>query len=331
MRKILLKSSCIALVLMLGTIFCGFQNVSAEESNESTTLNTGISITPVSKVLKLEPNTQYEDSFDVSNSGSEKMDFEVYAAPYSYIFSEDDNEYHLGFDTETAYTQIIRWITFKDSNGNFVKNPKFTVEPGGTKKVTYRVTTPSSIPDGGQYAVLFAHTLSAIVLPNGIKTEASPGLILYGRSNSETISSAEITNLQIGQAINDGKDVKNIINASARIKNTGNVDFMAYGKLQVKGIFGSLYYETPDNQGVLSIIPETELAISDKWEKTPYFGIFRVTWTVDAAGETETVTKMIMLMPAPVVVFLILLLTIIAIWIILVVRKRKERRSRYMV
>ena len=331
MKRLLFKASCIVLTLMLGTIFCDLQNVSAEESGDSTALNTGIGITPVSKVLKLEPNTQYEDSFDVSNSGSEEMEFEVYAAPYSYVFSEDDNEYHLGFDTETAYTQIIRWVTFKDSDGNFVKNPKFKIEPGGTKKVTYRVITPSSIPNGGQYAVLFAHTLSAIVLPNGIKTEASPGLVLYGRSNGETVSSAEITNLQIGQAIDDGKEIKNIINASARIKNTGNVDFMAHGKLQVKGIFGSLYYETPENQGMLSIIPETELIVSGKWEGTPYFGVFRVTWTVDAAGTTETISRMILLLPTPVMIFLILLLTIVVIWIILVVRKRKERRSRYMV
>ena len=334
MKKIFLRSSCIALLIMLGTFFCGFNNVSAEdngENNESPAINTGISITPTSKVLKLEPTTQYDDSFTVTNSGSEEMDFEVYAAPYSYIFSEDDNEYHLGFETETTYTQIVRWITFKDTSGNYVNNPVFKAGPGESVTVNYRINTPSSIPGGGQYAVLFSHTLSAVTLSSGIKTEASAGLVLYGRSNSETISSAEISNLQINQTVNDNGEVKTIINASSRVKNTGNIDFMARGVLQVKGIFGNVYYETPGEQGILSIIPETELAVSDRWEETPYFGLFRVTWTMSAADKTETISRMILLLPTPVIVFLILLLTIIVIWIILMVRKRKERRSRYMV
>ncbi len=336
MKKSLLKISCIALTLMLGTIFCNYKTVFAEEStnaeeSEVQKASTSISITPVSKILKLEPSTEYKDSFTVTNNGSETMEFEVYAAPYSYVFSEDDNEYRLGFSNETAYTQITRWITFKDTNGNYVKNPRFKVEPGESTKVSYRISTPFSIPDGGQYAVLFAHTLSATVLSNGIRTEASPGLIVYGRSSGETINSAEINNLEIRQTFNDGQETKNIINASAKVKNTGNVDFMAYGKLKVTGLFGVTYYETPSSEGMISIIPETELTVSDKWEKTPYFGIFNATWTVTATDKTETISMVILILPAPIIILLILLLTIIAIWIILMVRKRKERRSRYLV
>lgn len=334
MKKSFLKVTCIISALIFSTFFCSLKNVVAEDgddNNEATKAATSISITPVSKILKLEPSTRYEDSFAVTNSGSEIMEFEVYAAPYSYVFSEEDNEYRLGFSNETAYTQIVRWITFKDKNGSFVENPTFKAEPGGSVEVVYRITTPSSIPDGGQYAVLFAHTLSATVLSNGIKTEASPGLIVYGRSNSETISSAEISGLQIRQTLNDGKDIKNIINASAKVKNTGNVDFMAYGKLKVTGIFGKSYYETPNNQGMVSIIPETELTVFDKWEETPYFGLFNVTWTINAADASETISQMVLIMPAPIIVILILLLTIVTIWIILMARKRKERRSRFMV
>ena len=336
MKKVFWRFSCILLVLVIGTIFCGFKSAlaeedSSEENDEAIKAATSISITPVSKVLKLEPSSVYEDSFTVSNNGGNVMEFEVYAAPYSYIFSEEDNEYRLGFNQETTYNQIVRWVTFQDASGNFVKNPTFRVDPGESTKVVYRITTPSSIPDGGQYAVLFAHTLSTTVLSNGIKTEASPGLVVYGRSSGETISEAEMSGLQINRSINDGENEKTMINASAKVKNVGNVDFMASGKLQVTGIFGESYYETPANQGIISVIPETELAVSDKWEGTPYFGLFKVTWTVSAAGIVETTDQMILIMPAPVIVFLILLLTIIVVWIILMVRKRKERRAKFMV
>lgn len=333
MKKHFLRISCILSLLMVGTIFCFPKTTFAEgeEVEEALKAATSISISPVNKIMKLEPNSVYEDSFNVTNGSNNKMDFEVYASPYSYVFSEDENEYRLGFSNETAYTQIVRWITFKDKYGNYTSNPKYTAGPGETIEVSYKVSTPSSIPNGGQYAVLFAHTLSATTTSNGIRTEASPGLVLYGRSMGETISSAEISNLSIEKTMRNGEENKNIINASAKVKNTGNVDFMAYGKLKVSGLFGGLYYETPSDQGMISIIPETELTVSDKWEETPYFGLFRVTWSVEAAGENETITQMILILPAPIIVFMILLLTIIIIWIIIMVRKRKERRSRFMV
>jgi len=259
------------------------------------------------------------------------MNFEVYASPYSYTFSETDEEYKLGFSNENNYTQITRWITFKDVNGNFVTNPKFVAQSGESVEITYRISTPSSIPAGGQYAVLFAHTLSSDTTSGGIRTEASPGLVVYGRSNGETVTAGEISDLELHQVKVVGEEKKNIINASAKVKNSGNVDFMAAGTLKVEGIFGRTYYETPSNQGRISVIPESELKVTDEWEDTPYFGLFKATWTVTAAGESETISQMILIMPAPVIIVMILLLTIIIIWIIIMVRKRKERKSRFMV
>ena len=98
-----------ALTLFLGSVFCVSANVLAEEvegdnGNEVTEAATSISISPVSKVLQLSPNTVYEDSFKISNNGSSPLNFEVYASPYSYTFSEEDDEYRLGFSKENSYT-----------------------------------------------------------------------------------------------------------------------------------------------------------------------------------------------------------------------------------
>ena len=127
---------------------------------------------------------------------------------------------------------------------------------------------------------------------------------------------------------------KSIINASAKVKNTGNVDFMASGRLKVTGIFGQVYYET---QGVsaksrVSIIPEAELPVTDSWDETPFFGFFNVEWTVTGSGgASETITRFVAIIPPVILIVTILLLTIIIIWIIIVIRKRKVRRSKFMV
>ena len=291
-----------------------------------------VSISPVSKILNLEPNSTYDDSFKVTNNSKQPMKFEVHASPYSYTFSEENNAYMLGFSSENNYTQIVRWITFADKDGKYVKNTEFVAEPEGTVEVKYRISTPSSIPNGGQYAVLFAHALADDTEGSGVKTEASPGLVIYGRSTGETKIEGSVKESDIYQTLEvEGKSY-NIVNGAAKVANTGNVDFMAQGILKVTGLFGRTYYETPESQGRISIIPETELTVSDVWEDTPFFGIFKATWTVIAAGNTEEpITKLVVIMPPVVIILIILLLTILIIWIIIMVRKRKERRSRFTV
>lgn len=322
------------LILAVSLVFCACivnGSVFAEsESEELVKAVTSISISPVNKVLQIEANSVYEDTFKVTNNGAGDMEFEVYASPYSYTYSESDDEYKLGFSTENNYTQITRWIAFKDNDGKFVKNPRFKAGPGESVEVAYRISTPNSIPAGGQYAVLFAHTLSNTITSGGIKTEASPGLVVYGRSTGETISKSAISNMAISQSITRDNETKTLINASAKVKNDGNVDFMASGKLVVEGLFGGVQYETPANGGRVSVIPDAELTVSDVWEETPYFGIFKATWTVSAPGsEPETISQMIMILPAPVIIAIILVLTALVVWIIIVVRKRKERKSRF--
>lgn len=315
-------------LIMLGGFFYTNSPAFAEEGVGGTS----ISISPVSKVLSLVANTTYEDSFKVFNNGSDPMHFEVYAAPYSYTYSETDDEYKLGFARENNYTQITRWISFKDANGNYVERPDFTADPNSNIEVFYKIVTPSSIPAGGQYAVLFAHTLSASTSTSGIRTEASPGLVVYGRATGETLKTSEISNLTISKTITDSKNViVSHINASAKAKNTGNVDFEAKGVLTVKGILGHAYYETPSTKGRVSVIPEAELKVSDEWEETPFMGLFKVTWKVTAGDQADEISKVILILPISIIILMIILLTIIIIWIIISIRKRKERRSRFMV
>ena len=344
MKKTIHKVSLLAAALLMSTLFFSGTKALAEEGDAASETEeiikaaTSISISPVSKILQIEESSVYEDTFKVTNNGSSAMEFEVYASPYSYTFSETDNEYQLGFSRENSYTQITRWITFRDSSGNYVENPHFTAMPGESVEVAYKISTPSSIPAGGQYAVLFAHTLSGSATSSGIKTEASPGLVVYGRSAGETITKAEISDVYLSQSMKvkneetGEEEDKTIVNASAKIKNDGNVDFMAQGKLRIEGLFGNVYYETPATQARVSVIPESELVVSDQWTETPYFGIFKASWVVSAGGETtEPMTMMVVLLPAPIIIAFILLLTIIIVWIIIMVRKRKERRSRFMV
>ena len=328
MKNIIRKISVVVLAVLLGLTVVGTKYAFADEN-----VGTSISISPVSKILQLSASQVYEDTFKISNNGSSDMKFEVYAAPYSYTYSESDDTYQLGFSRENTYTQITRWITFKKTDGSYAEKATFTAAPNSNVEVTYRISTPESIPAGGQYAVLFAHTLSNDTNASGIKTEASPGLVVYGRGEGETHATSEISGLKIESTKTVDGQEKTIINAAGKVKNTGNVDFMASGKLKVTGIFGQVYYETSgtSNKSRVSIIPEAELPLSDSWDETPFFGLFNVQWTVTGSGgSTEVITRFIIIMPPAILITIILLLTIVIVWIIIMVRKRKERRSKFM-
>lgn len=320
MKKIV-KTFVAVLALILGLGIIPINTYAEENSEEPIGINIGIDTT--SKMLQIASGSTYDETFGVNNGGNTEMRIEVYAAPYAYTYSNTEDEYKLGFANETNYTQLSRWITFKDNNGNYVEKATYTIEPKSSLKVSFRISTPNSIPGGGQYAVVFAKTISNAASSGGIRTEASTGMVIFARSTEgESIIDAEVFELGVDER--EG----NII-ASAKIKNTGNVDFTAIGNLKVEPIIGFSSYETPATGGRLTVIPEAELVIVDEWKDAPFFGIYKAIWTVNAGEKTETFEKIIVRIPLFIIIILITVLTIIIISVIMGIRKRKERRSRF--
>ncbi len=332
MRKVI--SVCLAGLLAVFGFALSSQNVQAEGEEE--TPLTSLTLTPVSRTLILKSETTYDGTLKVTNDGSDDIRVEVHASPYSYVYSSETDLYQLGFNQENNYTQISRWITIKDTNGNYVENPYFQIPKGETLEIEYKITTPSNIPAGGQYAVLFVQTVSGST-GGGIQAEASAGMLIYGHSSEgETNVSAEIREMKISQGAdtetatenNAGTSNGNVFKASAKVKNTGNVDFFAYGKLKVEPIIGFSSYETPESTSTPSVIPESERVVEDEWTEAPSFGIYKVTWTVTAGESKETIEQVFFLIPPAAIIIAIIVLTIIIVLIIMGVRKRKERRSR---
>lgn len=322
MKKNILKLIVVLFVILTSAIIA--RNTFAEDQNVATS----ISLTPVSKILQLASNSVYDETFTVNNDGETSIKIEVYAAPYSYVYSNEENLYKLGFSNENNFTQISRWITFKDTAGNYVEKTVFSIGPQTSLDIAFRISTPNNIPNGGQYAVIFAHTLSEATSGSGIRTEASPGMVVYGRSSEgEATVEAEISSLSVMEE--DGNVV-----STAKVKNSGNVDFNAAGTLKIEPIIGFGSYNTDPESPIiryLSVIPETELVISDVWEDAPGFGIYKATWEVTAGEKSEKIEKLIVRIPIFVIIITIILLTILIAWIIITVRKRKERRSRLAV
>ena len=336
MRIFIINSVLVGLITVLGVGLVTINTYADEGEGETENSKsvevpkTSLTLTPVSRTLEIASNSSYDGTFSVANDGAEEVKIEVYAAPYSYIYSEEDDLYKLGFSNENNFTQISRWITVKDTDGNYVARPSFTIPAGEKLEISYKVNTPSSIPAGGQYAVIFAQTVSKDTGNGGIKTEASAGMIIYGRSTEgESKIVSEIRDMEIGQGLRtDEANADNNFYGMAKVKNTGNVDFFAKGILKAEPIIGFSSYETATNANAVSIIPESERVVTDEWTETPDFGIYKVTWAVMAGESTETIEKIVFLINPIMAIIAIIALTIVIVLIIIGVRRRKERRSR---
>ena len=315
MKKKLLFAVVVCLTLV-GAMLTGTKNTYAEAA--------AVKISPVANAINIKAGQSQNYQFTLENMSQKDYKFKLYTAPYNVI----NEEYDADFTNETNYNQITRWVTFEDDSGSFVKDPVYKIKAGEKRSIIYRVSVPDDIPGGGQYCVIFAESVddenfSGSGTSAGIGSVSRVSLILLGHGDGETRDTAEITDFSL-----TGMFTAKNIDAMAKVKNSGNTDFLAVYTLSVKSLFGTPIYSGSDN---FIVLPETQRKFATSWAEAPLFGVFNVTFTVDALDQTKTESHVILILPAFVVVIALLLLTSIVVWTIILIRKRKERSSRLVV
>ena len=287
-----------------------------------------LQISPVANRVTLNPGDELTYKMEVDNIGAKKFKFRVYAAPYSIA----NEAYEVNFSTETNRTQISRWVSFnqnadakKDSEKDWKSEVTFEIEPDQRQEVEYKVSVPSDIPDGGQYATIFAESVpDSDATSTGVRTISRVGLILYGSTTGETIEKATISGFNMNTFMTSGK-----ITAEADIANEGNTDFTASISMKIDKLVGGTVAEISNPYQVIPDSPTRHATL--EWEDTPVFGIFSVHTTVNALDQTYEETKVVLILPVFIIIIMLILLTIIIAWLIILIRKRRAQKSRLIV
>lgn len=281
-----------------------------------------LKISPVSNYFTVKAGDVQNYVLTITNQGSENFSFRMYTAPYVVT----DEDYTANFDEENAthYNQITRWVTFKDKDGNYVPNPTYELKPGEEKTIPYRVSVPDSIPEGGQYCVIFAESVNDSQMEStGIAAISRVALTLVGHGLGVTNNDAEIVDYSLSHPFSlEG------IAASAKVKNGGNTDFEASYSFTVKSIFGKTLHDSSQS---FTILPETERRFGLNWSEAPIFGVFKVRFAVSGGDAHRDEEHLVFIVPLFMIIIMLLLLTALTIWIIILIRKRKERSSRLVV
>ncbi|MBR3180516.1 hypothetical protein IKF63_00325 [Candidatus Saccharibacteria bacterium] len=281
-------------------------------------------ISPVATEVYIKAGKAQNYQFTLENTGDEDFSFKLYTGPYNVT----NENYDADLSSETSYNQIQRWITFQDDSGSFVREPTLSLKAGEKRNIIYRVSVPEGFPEGGQYCVIYAESVSDGDSGNdnlsvGLDSHSRVSLIILGHGHGNTENIAEITDFSLTKFFTMGN-----IEADTKVKNSGNTDFLTSYQLEVKTLFGKTIYSYKDN---FAVLPETERKFKTSWGDTPLFGIYRVKFSVEALDVTREGTSIVMIMPAFMIIIVLFLLTSIIVWTIMLIRKRKERSSRLVV
>ncbi len=268
--------------------------------------------------------TEYGCQVQVKNTGRETFEFKVYVTPYS--ISSEDNEVNFSADSSSTYTQIARWLTLADANGNYAKEVRYTINPDEVVTIPFRVTVPEDVPGGMQRAAIWAEAITGgngASSNMGISANARAAVVVAGRSIGDSHQAADISEYHFDRFSLGGP-----LSAKATVKNTGNTDFVINATYTARTFLGKVIKEEKET---IPAYPDVEYHLSTEWENTPYLGIFTVNYKVVTPESSRDETHVAVIMPIPIIILVISLLTIIIVWIIIIIRKRKERKARMLV
>jgi hypothetical protein len=248
-------------------------------------------ISPVSDRFPISANEKIERSFKVRNTSTEKLTIRLYPEQ----FSSDE------------YSQIIRWIVFSE--------PEVELEPSEEKVITYKVNTPESIPDGGQYCNIIAE----------IEREAESNIQVASRVaiKINAINHGS-TNEQVGFSDLELKMVNIGGPAAARttVSNNGNVDFQTEVKLTKSSIFGE---EISSSKMLISLYPGESKQVYIQAGNNTAFGIYKMHYEVAAVDKTIDETYYALVIP---IHSLFILVAVVLAFLAVVIHRREIRQIR---
>lgn len=273
-----------------------------------------ITMSPISDTLELAPNKQYQKSITIYNSGTEPYQFVIYATPYTVA----DENYRPVFDTDTPRTQLDHWIQ--------LPRTIYSLQPKQQITVPYTIKTPSSLPDGGQYAAIFAETAGEQSTDN-LLTKKRVGMILYTHANGKTINQGSTT-ISVPPLFTTSAQY----NMVSRVTNSGNVDFEVISSLDVTDTrSGKRVYHTSSRKPVL---PDTTRRVTLPWQgNSPgLFAVYTIAQREAYLGKTDSSIRTVVIL-SPFLLFaivcLVLTIAILVAWRLHVLyRRRRTRRQR---
>lgn len=299
-------------VMMLGSVILATMalHTSVISAHAADAKSTGtVMVSPTVLRLDVTHGSTSEEQMKVTNPGDSPVSVQVYAAPYS-VQGED---YAPTFEKSGARNDIVRWITFEQSN--------YTLKPQESVDIKFTITVPESIPSGGQYAAIFAQ--SEQTNAEGINLAARAGMLLYAHTDGTTIDDTKYLSSKFPFWLHTG----GTISTTARFINQGNTDATVSGQLKARNLLtGETVFEGETVEKF--VLPDTTRAMHLDWDKhLPVVGIFELSQTLKVNDTVTERSSTLVVLPWWLVIMAVVFVSTLVFMVIVFVHSLRTRRA----
>jgi hypothetical protein len=236
-----------------------------------------ITMSPSSRTIKADAGSTVQESLEIHNTGTVPFDFRVYASPYGVKGEQYDPE----FSDAKPNQDVHKWAAFART--------EYSLKPGEKTEVKYTLAIPGNAAPGGHYGVIFAETKAQALGDTGVERQKRVGQVIYATINGNYKTEGSLVNFVL-----PFWQTKSPMVSSARVANSGNVDFEADVRTVAKDMLGRTKFEYI---GDPIILPDTTRLVEMAWKDAPNFGLFSVSQTVKFLGQEHTHKGMVLIAP----------------------------------
>lgn len=304
-----------AVTLILGTIIGGSIVTEASSITNQSSHSESLSLSPSRLQFGiLEPGNRYTETFTIQNTSDDSLSISLSAIQY-WVANE---HYDIDYSAPNSYNQLAEWITFSDGES-------YTLDPDESLEASVRVSVPSGVTEGGQYALVAINMMPVTNEVGGGMQVAESFLVpVYSAVQGDLVYKGELVDRH---AV--GFSFDPVIASSSTVENFGNVDFDTSYKFTVRSLFGdNVVYEIENTEVIL---PETKRLFEQKWEDAPMLGIYRTTQEityVNQDGESITDVYGGVSIICPIWLLITLLVIIVVVVVLIIVKRKHSKKSR---
>lgn len=203
----------------------------------------GITVTPSIVRLDLSQDPPEAEIF-YKNSTHSQIELSFFAQDFSELEEEGRVKFLQEKDVKNYQYGLTSWITFEKQS--------MTLSPGEQQKIKLFINKDKLTP-GGHYASIQAAMKQSVTGKGQVPVKAILSTLLFVRT--ATGNEQEELNLQSASPIRTFLDFPDTF--LLRLQNTGNVELVPYGTIEIIDMFGNTVTKGIINEGSLITLPES--------------------------------------------------------------------------
>lgn len=225
----------------------------------------------------------FESKVKLFNNDSRQLTL----TPSTANFSAKDETGEPDFAFDAPATDLASWIQ--------VSTQPFTIAPGESREIPFKIVVPNDAEPGGHYAGIFFGSGGQASQGGQIGLQSKLGSLIIMRVDGVVREAASIASF----GVKHGKTLSRLpATFNVRVQNSGNVHIRPQGTILIKNLFGGQTETLSVNESNGAVLPNSIRSFDATWSKTSdaatssgWFNELKAQWRNFSFGPyTATVT-----------------------------------------